>query len=193
MVLPNGELNVFKFKHACTIALAFTGYSFLQWPSQNVNWGGGGGGTYSYIHVLPDKFLLKLNSSRSVSKEICQAEHDYIPLPINVLPTRPAPERNPQVCCFINFKRSSVDHLLPYKHNEKIAHMHKFAQTDIFIYIAPSIYITNFGVLIFKILYWLLRLHLLSFKVLLNATYIGLAPSSHSEVPHFALQNLVLL
>ena len=55
--------------------------------------GGGGGGVYSYIHVLPDEFLLKSNSNLSIWKETSRAEHEYMnnppppPTPINVLAT----------------------------------------------------------------------------------------------------------
>ena len=50
---------------------------------------GGGGGVYSYIHVLPDKFLFKSNSNWSIWNEICRAKHEYMNIhpPINVLAT----------------------------------------------------------------------------------------------------------
>ena len=51
----------------------------------------GGGGVYSYIHVLSDEFLLKSNSNLSIWKETSRAEHEYMnkhpPPPINVLAT----------------------------------------------------------------------------------------------------------
>ena len=49
---------------------------------------GGGGGIYSYIHVLPDGFLFKLINLNFISKETRRAEHECMnipPLPINVL------------------------------------------------------------------------------------------------------------
>ena len=39
---------------------------------------GGGGGVYSYIHVMPDGFLLKSVVLKLISKEISRAEHEYI-------------------------------------------------------------------------------------------------------------------
>ena len=58
-------------------------------------WGGGGGGvySYSYIRVMPDGFLLKSVVFKLISKEISQAEHEYMnihpppPPPINALAT----------------------------------------------------------------------------------------------------------
>ena len=38
----------------------------------------GGGGVYSYIHVLPDEFLFKSNSNSSLLKETRRAEHEYV-------------------------------------------------------------------------------------------------------------------
>ena len=43
--------------------------------------GGGGGGEYSYIRVLPNEFLLKSVVFKFISKEISQAEHEYISPP----------------------------------------------------------------------------------------------------------------
>ncbi len=37
----------------------------------------GGGGVYSYIHVMPDGFLLKSVVFKFISKEISRAEHEY--------------------------------------------------------------------------------------------------------------------
>ena len=39
---------------------------------------GGGGGVYSYIHVLPDQFLFKLINLNLISKETSRAEHEYM-------------------------------------------------------------------------------------------------------------------
>jgi hypothetical protein len=39
---------------------------------------GGGGGVYSYIHVLPDEFLLNFFIFKFISKEIRRAEHEYM-------------------------------------------------------------------------------------------------------------------
>ena len=52
----------------------------------------GGGGAYSYIHVLPDQFLSKLINLNLISKETSRAKHEYMnkhppPPPINVLAT----------------------------------------------------------------------------------------------------------
>ncbi len=47
----------------------------------------------SYIHVLPDEFLLRSVVFKFISKEISRAEHEYMnippppPLPINALAT----------------------------------------------------------------------------------------------------------
>ena len=53
--------------------------------------GGGGGGVYSYIRVMPDEFLLKSVVFKLISKDISRAEHDYMnippPPPINALAT----------------------------------------------------------------------------------------------------------
>ena len=38
----------------------------------------GGGGVYSYIRVMPDKFLLKSVVFKLISKEISRAEHEYM-------------------------------------------------------------------------------------------------------------------
>ncbi len=47
--------------------------------------GGGGGGVYSYIRVMPDGILLKSAVFKLVSKEISRADHEYMnihpPLP----------------------------------------------------------------------------------------------------------------
>ncbi len=40
--------------------------------------GGGGGGVYSYIRVMPDAFLLKSVVFKLISKEISRAEHEYM-------------------------------------------------------------------------------------------------------------------
>ncbi len=40
--------------------------------------GGGGGGEYSYNRVLPNEFLLKSIVFKFISKEISQAEHEYM-------------------------------------------------------------------------------------------------------------------
>ncbi len=40
--------------------------------------GGGGGGVYSYIRVMPDEFLLKSVVFRLILKEISRAEHEYM-------------------------------------------------------------------------------------------------------------------
>ena len=49
----------------------------------------GGGGAYSYIPVLPDRFLFKLMNLNLIWKETRRAEHEYAPPPppINVLAT----------------------------------------------------------------------------------------------------------
>ena len=39
--------------------------------------GGGEGGVYSYIRVMPDEFLLKSVVFKFISNEISQAEHEY--------------------------------------------------------------------------------------------------------------------
>jgi hypothetical protein len=39
-----------------------------------INWKGG---VYSYIRVLPDGFL-EINSKQLISKEVRQAEHEYM-------------------------------------------------------------------------------------------------------------------
>ncbi len=51
--------------------------------------GGGGGGVYSYIRVMPDGFLLKSVVFKFISKEISRAEHKYMNIhpPINTLAT----------------------------------------------------------------------------------------------------------
>ena len=40
-----------------------------------------GGGVYSYIHVLPDRFLFKLMDLNLISKETRRAEHEYMNTP----------------------------------------------------------------------------------------------------------------
>ncbi len=40
--------------------------------------GGGGGGVYSYIRVMPDEFLLKSVVFKLISKEISRTEHEYM-------------------------------------------------------------------------------------------------------------------
>ena len=40
--------------------------------------GGGEGGVYSYIHVLPDRFLFKLIDWNLTSKETHRAEYEYM-------------------------------------------------------------------------------------------------------------------
>jgi formylmethanofuran dehydrogenase subunit E-like metal-binding protein len=44
-------------QHAKSCLCMYSGYFSLnkQWRNYSVNWGG----VYSYIHVLPDKFILK--------------------------------------------------------------------------------------------------------------------------------------
>ena len=52
--------------------------------------GGGGGGVYSYIRIMPDGFLLKSFFLKLISKEISRIEHEYMtppPPPINALAT----------------------------------------------------------------------------------------------------------
>ena len=39
---------------------------------------GGGGGVYSFIHVLLGEFLSKFNSNGSIGKETRRAEHEYM-------------------------------------------------------------------------------------------------------------------
>ncbi len=39
------------------------------------------GGGYSYIRVLPDKFLLKSVVFKFISKAISRAEHEYMNIP----------------------------------------------------------------------------------------------------------------
>ena len=43
-----------------------------------LGWGGGEGGAYSYIHVLPDEFLFKLINLNLICKETRRAERQYI-------------------------------------------------------------------------------------------------------------------
>ena len=43
--------------------------------------GGGGGGVYSYIRVMPDGFLLKSVVFKLISKEISRAYHEYMNTP----------------------------------------------------------------------------------------------------------------
>ncbi len=50
--------------------------------------GGGGGGVYSYIRVLPDECLLKSVVFKLISKEISRAEHEYM----NIHPLPPHPQ-----------------------------------------------------------------------------------------------------
>ncbi len=47
--------------------------------------GRGGAGVYSYIRVMPGGFLLKSVVFKLISKEISQAEHEYI----NIAPPPP--------------------------------------------------------------------------------------------------------
>ncbi len=85
------------FQIVCLPFCAFLGSKFclfkLFTPSRAVARAliGGGGGVYSYIRVMPDRFLLKSVVFKFISKEISRAEHEYMnihhppPPPINAL------------------------------------------------------------------------------------------------------------
>ena len=93
----NNILNMMKMQVELTSipGHSYNVHSLLESRAVTRTLIGGGGGVYSYIHVLPDRFLFKLINLNLILKNTRRAEHEYMnihhppppPHAINVLVT----------------------------------------------------------------------------------------------------------